>query len=77
MVYTNERWSVCIGMIYIYNLYGIYMVYTWYFSCICRPDRYVRYIPCQDLLGFSRIFFYNDIPLIYHEYLKDIHSILL
>ena len=51
------------------------MVYTWYFTCICRPDRYVRYI----LYTLSRphgfvpyLFFYNDIPLIYYEYLKDI-----
>ncbi len=48
---------------------GIYMVYTWYFTCICCPDRYVRYIPCQDLIGLFRTFFYNDIPLIYYEYL--------
>ncbi len=44
------------------------MVYIWYITCICRPQRYVRYIPCQDLMGLFRTFFYNDtmyIPLIF------------
>ncbi len=50
------------------------MVYTWYITCICRPDRYVRYKPCQNLMGLFRTFFYNDLPLIYYEYLLDIHS---
>ena len=57
------------------NINGIYMVYTWYIACICRPQRYVRYIPCQDLMGLFRTFFYNDIPWIYNEYLQDIHCI--
>ncbi len=51
------------------------MVYTWYIACVCRPDRYVKYIPCQELMGLFRTFFYNDIPWIYNEYLKDIHCI--
>ena len=53
-------------------VHGIYMVYTWYITCICRPQRYVRYIPCQDLMGLFRTFFYNDIPLIYYEYLRPL-----
>ncbi len=33
----------------------------------------IYYIPCQDLMGLFRTFFhYNEIPLIYYEYLKDI-----
>ncbi len=44
-------------------------------KCICRPDRYVRYIPCKYLMGLFRTFFYNYIPMIYYVYPKYTHSI--
>ncbi len=58
-------------------IHGIYMVYTWYMKCICRPDRYVRYIPSEYLMGLFRTFFYNDIPVIHHVYFLNTHSISL
>jgi hypothetical protein len=72
MVYTNVRWRVCTYMIYIYNIYMVYTWYTWYMNCICRPDRFVRYIPCQYLMGLFCTFFYNDMPVKHYVYPKDI-----
>ena len=51
---------------------GIYMVYTWYNTCICRPDRYV-WNTLSIPHGFVSYLF--DMPLMYYVYPKDIHSI--
>jgi hypothetical protein len=56
-------------------MHGICMVYVWYIPVIYRPQRYVRYIPSKNLMGLFSTFFYNDIPLLYYVYTKDIHSI--
>ncbi len=49
-------------------MYGIYKVYTWYISVICRPHEYARYIPTSQLMGLFRTFFYNHILVIYIVY---------
>ena len=50
----------------------IFMVYTWYIPVICRCHTYGGYIRCKTFLGLFLTFFYNDIPLIFHEYSFDI-----
>ena len=50
------------------------MVHTWYIHGILHVYAVLTDmsgIPCQDLMGLFRTFFFNDIPLIYYEYLKN------
>ncbi len=48
------------------------MVYIWYISVICRCHTYGGNIRSKTCFGFFCTFFYNDIPLIFHEYSFDI-----
>ena len=75
LMYDESRWWLLtyIGCIPIYILYTyyiimIYTVYTWHITSIWRCHPYGRHIPCKNLMGLFRTFFYNDIPVIYHEY---------
>jgi hypothetical protein len=54
-------------------MHGIFMVYTWHISVICRPHQYVRYMSSSYLMGLFRTFFYNYILMIYFVYPCDIH----
>jgi hypothetical protein len=67
-------WCGCIYMLYIYYIYVIYIICTWYITGICRPQRYVRYIPSKNLIDFFCTFFYKvyhykkGITLLYYVY---------
>ncbi len=56
-------------------MHGIYQVFTWYISVICRPHQYAWYIPTLQQLGLLRTFFNNYILVIYNVYPWNIHCI--
>ena len=65
------------GIYLVYQILNcIYMVYTWYIKSIWTCHRFGLYIPCKNLMGLFSTFFYNDIPVIYHEYPLDKHDVL-
>ena len=81
-MYDASRWwqltyigYIPIHIIDICYINMIYMVYTWYIKSIWSSDPYGRYIPSSQQMGLFRTFFYNYIPLIYHEYPEDIPGI--
>ena len=58
---------------------GIYLLYTWYihgifqsYVDVIQSDTDGGYIRSKTFLGLLCTFFYNDIPLIFHEYSFDI-----
>ena len=67
-IYKEYPWYITgISNLELY-IHGIYMVNTWHIKGIWTCHPYGRYIPCKNLMGLFRTLFYNDIPVIYHEY---------
>ncbi len=76
MVYT---WYIP-GILHVYavliDMSGIYLVKN---SWVCSVPFFIMIYRgytmniSKELIGLFRTFFYNDIPWIYNEYLRDIH----
>ena len=70
-IYKEYPWYITGKSTLELYIHGIYMVYTWHIKGIWTCHPYGRYIPCKNLMGLFCTFFYNDIPVIYHEYPED------
>ena len=70
-IYKEYAWYITGISILEWYIHGIYMVYTWYIKSIWTCHPYGLYIPCKNLMGLFRTFFYIYIPVIYHVYHED------
>jgi hypothetical protein len=46
-----------INILYSYYILGIYQIYIWYISVICRHHQYARYIPTSQLMSLFHTFY--------------------
>ncbi len=72
-------WYIAWGIYHVYSWYITvisqhfwYIVYTWYILVICRCHAYGRIYVAKQNWVFPVPFFYNDIPLMFHEYYMNI-----